>query len=135
MSAYAEARRRNLPHVFVKYERADSKIKDRYSYGIVGQMPVVDLIGYIIRVQAELAFRDPEPCDDCACVIVFDPGTHTMQWFVDKSIPVDALVGTLELIKFMLISNQMELMAKTIKEQMHTGLVNPDGKPILRKGV
>lgn len=128
MSKFRNTMAKNPPHVFVKYVRGELRSQDRYSFGVVGSIPVAQLIGYIIRVQAELAFRNPDPCDDCACVIAYNSTTGKMDWFVHSSIPVDALVGSLELIKCQLVDSQMASMAL----QQQTGLVTPEGKPIIR---
>lgn len=132
MSKFASAMAKNPPHVSVVYNRGVTRETDKYSYSVVGSIPVAQLIGFIVRVQAELAFRNPEPCDVCACVIVFNPETHKMQWFVDSSIPVDALVGTLELIKCQLVDSQVMSIAQAAAKRVQTGLVNSDGKPIVR---
>lgn len=132
MSKYKQLKAKNLPHVFVRYTRGETRAEDQYAYGVVGIMPMAQLVGYIIRVQAELAFRNPDPCDDCACVIIYNPETGKMQWFVDSSIPVDPLAGTLELIKCMLVDNQMASMFQAAQERAATGLVDPAGKPILK---
>ena len=118
MSKFQTAMSKQPPHVFVKYTRGESKDLDQYGYGVVGSIPIGQLVGFIVRVQAELAFRNPEPCDDGLCVIAFDPATFKLSWFVDSKIPVDALVGILELIKCQL--------------NAQTGLVNSAGKPIIR---
>lgn len=131
MSKYANFKRKDLPHVFVTYQAGPTREDDKFSYGVVGKIPISQLVGYIIRVQAELAFRNPEPCDDVACVITFNPQTNTMDWFVHKSIPVDALVGTLEIIKCSLLDFQIAALTGAAQ----TGLVNSSGKPITKEGL
>lgn len=132
MSKFQQVMAKNPPHVAVKYVRGETREQDQYSYGVVGSMPLSQLIGFIVRVQAELAFRNPEPCVDNLCIIAFDPATNKMQWFVDSKIPVDALVGTLEMIKCVLVDSQMSSMMEAAQKRVQTGLVSSDGKPILR---
>lgn len=121
------------PHVLIKYTKGASPDKDVYSFAVNGQIPISHLIGYLVRVQAELAFRSPEPCDDGLCVILYDPMTASMSWFVDSKIPVDPLVGYLELLKAMLVDSQMAATAQQAAQQARTGLVTHDGKPILKR--
>lgn len=128
MSKFQQVMSKNPPHVFIKYDAE----KCTFAYGVVGKLPIAELIGYIVRVQAELAFRNPDKCDDSMCVVVFDPNTRKMCWFVDSCIPVDALVGTLELIKCTLVDSQMASMVQAAQQCQQTGLVDLSGKPILR---
>lgn len=100
-------------YVFVKYVRGAKPELDSYSYGVVGNIPVMQLIGYIVRVQAELAFRSPEACDGGLCIINYDPTIGLLTWAVDSCIPVDQLVGMLELIKSTLVDSQISLMAQS----------------------
>lgn len=132
MSKFQNAMSKKPPHVFVEYKRGATREQDQYAYGIVGSMPHSQLIGFLVRVQAELAFRNPDPCDESKCVIAFDPQTHKFSWFVDSSIPVDALVGTLELIKATLVDVKMQQLFQQSAERAKTGLVTADGRPILK---
>jgi hypothetical protein len=129
MSKYAEALRKNLPRMQVTYTQGETRDKDIYAWGIHTGIPTDQLIGYIVRIQAELSFRNPDKADDCALVIFFDPATRKMSWFVDPIIPIDVLVGTLELIKTILIDTKIGQMAA----QSATGLIGIDGKPITRR--
>lgn len=134
MSKFENIMSKKPPHVFIKYNRGETPEKDGYAYGVTGSIPIAQLVGFIVRVQAELAFRNPDPCGDSLCVIAFDPQTRKMHWFVDSLIPVDALVGTLELIKCQLLDSQMAHIALAQQKQADTGLVASDGRPILKKG-
>lgn len=132
MSKFQQVMEKKPPHVIVKYIRGETREQDQYSYGVHGSIPLAQLVGYIIRVQAELVFRNPDPCDEGLCVIAFDPHTNKMQWFVDSKIPVDPLVGTLELVKCILIDSQMASIMEATQKRVQTGLVAANGTPILR---
>lgn len=132
MSKFQQLMAKNPPHVVVKYVRGATREDDTYSYAINGSMPMGQLIGFIVRVQAELAFRNPDPCDKDLCVIAFNSSTHKFEWFVDGSIPVDPLVGTLELVKALLVDSQMSHILQAAAAKQRTGLVSQDGKPLLR---
>ena len=132
MSKYSMAMESNPPALVVNYRRGETHEQDQYQWGIRGKIPIAQLVGYVTRVQAELAFRNPESCDECACVVTFDPNTHKLQWFVDSSIPVDALVGTLEMVKQMLVSSQLAQIQQAMQQAQQTGLIGPNGQPILK---
>lgn len=121
MSKYKNMLEKDLPRLFITYEAGETRDKDKYAYGILGNIPISQLVGYIIRVQAELAFRNLEVCDDKQCVIMFDPRTHIMSWYVHKSIPVDALVGTLELVKCYLLDMQIAQLTGASKSPILMG--------------
>lgn len=130
MSKYTTAMEGNPARLAITYKRGETREQDQYSWGIAGSMPIAHLIGFIVRVQAELAFRNPEPCDDMACVIVYKSGK--LQWFVNSGIPIDPLVGTLELVKATLVDNQLMAMMQHAQQASQTGLIDSTGKPILK---
>lgn len=132
MNKFQQVMAKNPPHVAIKYVRGETRDQDQYSYGVNGSMPLSQLVGFITRVQAELVFRNPEICDDDICVLAYDASTHRMQWFVDPKIPVDALVGTLEMIKCILVDSQIASMMEAAQRRVQTGLVGANGTPILR---
>lgn len=130
MSKYHNAMRENPARLVITYRKGETRDQDVYGWGIIGSMPIAQLIGFIIRVQAELAFRNPEPCEDSACVITWH--NHKMQWFVNSAIPVDSLVGTLELAKATLVDNQLMTMMQAAQQASQTGLIDSAGKPIFK---
>lgn len=130
MSKFQQVMSKKPPHVVIKYTRGETRELDTYGYGVNGQMPLNQLVGFITRVQAELAFRNPDLCDDGLCIIAWDG--NKMQWFVDSKIPVDALVGTLELVKCILVDSQMSAIMEAAQTRVQTGLVAANGSPILR---
>lgn len=121
----------DTPRIVVKFQYDGDK--ENYTYGIFGKMPVVVLVGFIIRVQAELAFRSPESCDEQELVIEWNKDTKSFSWRVHPSVHIDSMVGMLENVKVMLIGSQMEQMAMQAAESQQTGLVGVDGRPILKR--
>ena len=86
---------------------------------------MLTLVGFIVRVQAELAFRRPDACDKMALVIAWDTEEKVFDYVVDPRIPVDSLVGMLEAVKVTLVGSQLQ-------QQTHQGhnrsrLFGPDG--------
>lgn len=123
MNKFQQIMAKNPPHVFIKYTRGETREQDTYTYSLKGQMPTAQLVGMLIRVQAELAFRNPEPCEDGLWILTFNPNTGKMDWFVDTKIPVDALVGTIEIIKCTLVDAQVASMVEAAQKRAGTGLI------------
>ncbi len=134
MSKYAQVLAKNPPRLVVQYKRKETRQKDEYAWGFVGTLSTSHLIGMIVRVQAELAFRNPDKADDPVLVMCYDANKDKFEWFVDPSIPVDPLVGTLEVVKQFLLDNQIRTIMEKAEKAVQTGLVDPAGKPILKGG-
>jgi hypothetical protein len=134
MSKYTETMKSNPPALCVVYTRGETRDKDQYQWGVRGGMPSLQLVGFITRVQAELAFRNPDTCDDDKemLVIAYNPKTEKMSWFVSPKIPVDALVGNLELVKQQFVMGQLNSIMEAAKQSAQTGLLDPTGRPIVR---
>lgn len=133
MSAYEACMQKKPVCLVVKYERGETRQDDKYTWSFPQGVPHTLIVGFIVRVQAELAFRNPEKCDAGLCVLAFHPSTHKMEWFVDTSIPIGQLVGTLELVKAMLIDMQIAAIMQAQQAKMQSGIVDAAGKPLLRR--
>ena len=120
------------PRLVVKFNYEGDK--EHYTYGIFGRLPIQVLVGCIVRVQAELAFRHPEECDETQLEILWDTNTKRFSWRVHLSVHIDSMVGMLETIKVMLVGNQMAEMAQQAAVAQQTGLIGSDGRPILKRG-
>lgn len=128
MSKFSEAMATNPSRLVVLF-RHDECGQEQFTWGIVGTLPTITLIGYLTRVQAGLAHRWAEPrqdCDQSALVVAWTDGKFS--WFVHPDIPVDSLVGMLDLIKAYLVDSKLAEQASAAQ----TGLVDKNGKPILR---
>lgn len=112
------------PRVVVMFRRDGDK--ELFQWGMVGGVPILALVGQIVRVQAELAFRKPEECPESALVIAYIAESRKFDWFVHPDIPVESLVGMLETIKVMILDSHM---AKQIGAQK-VQLLGPDGQPM-----
>jgi len=80
---FAEVMTTNPPRLVVLFRRGEDG-SEEFQWGVVGTVPVLTLIGAIVRVQAELAFRSPEPCEPSALVIAWDAESRKVQWFVHQ---------------------------------------------------
>lgn len=115
----------NTPRLVVEFIRPQPN-QEQFRWGVVGSLPLLTLIGYIVRVQAELAFRKPEECDKMALVIAWDAELNLFDYVVDPRIPVDSLVGMLETIKLQLIGSQ----AAQSMQGDGVGIFGADGRPL-----
>ena len=131
--SYEEAVRQDLPRVTVGYICGDGGDKDAYSFKVGSDILAPRLIGFITRVQAELAFKAALPCEANTFAIAADPRTGEMYWFCDPCIPVDDLVGWLEILKQTFVMNEMQRVAHAQQQKQQTGLFGPDGSPIRRR--
>jgi len=116
---------RKTQRLVVKFQRTGDN--ESFEWGVTGSIPALTLVGYIIRIQAELAFRKPDECEELALMIVWDEQRRECSWSVHPSIPVDPLVGMLEVIKTMVLGAHM-----TNQVSGGVGLLGPDGRPIRR---
>lgn len=119
-----ESQQDGLSRLVVTYEIKDTG--EVFNWGMAGEIPAMSLLGYITRVQGELAFRNPKDCEHSALIITWDRDKKELDYCVHPSIPIDSLVGMLELIKAVILTAHMG---------GHTGsrgtpLLGPDGKPM-----
>jgi hypothetical protein len=125
MSKFTETVKQDTPRLVVMFRRDGDN--EMFQWGMVGEMPILTLVGYIIRVQAELFFRAAEECPEPALVIAWDVAARKFDWFVHQDIPVDSLVGMLETVKTVILSTHMARQAAN--QQM---ILGPDGLPARR---
>lgn len=132
---YAEAMKANPPRLVVHYERCPQK-GDKFSWGVVGQIPLMSLIGGVARVQGDLSYRAFEHCDELALVLAWDEKKQEFAVFYHRGVPVDPLVGMLECVKQALVMSKMDSMFKDrAAEQVQavaSPLLGPDGAPLRR---
>ncbi len=125
MSTFSETVKQDTPRVVVLFRRAPDG-GEQFQWGVIGSIPVLTLIGYITRIQAELAFRSPEPCDQSALVIAYDRDIGKMCYFVHPDIPIDSMVGMLETIKGALVDSQV--VQRQAAQQVQ--IIDPTGRPL-----
>ena len=125
MSSFIETVQADTPRLVVMFRRDGDK--EQFQWGMVGSMPILTLVGYIVRVQAELAFRSPDVCNQEALVIAWDSELRKFSWFVHPNIPIDSLVGMLDTIKSTILGSHMARQAAA--QQL---ILGPDGRPMKR---
>ena len=120
--------KQDTPRLIVEFKRsADGK--EQFGWGMVGQMPMLTLIGAVARAQADLQFRTLDNIPHTALVIALDVDTGKFHSFTNPEIPVDSLIGMLESVKMTLVQAQMTQMQR----QAELGIVGPNGRPIPQK--
>jgi hypothetical protein len=108
----------------------DAMGDEQFAWNVVGNMPISSLVGFIVRVQVELSgildsiYAVPEPCDEKALVVVWDRERRKFDYFLHPDIPVDPLVGTLEVAKAIMVDSQV---AAYMRAKM-AGVCGPDGR-------
>ncbi len=119
--------KQDTPRVVVMFKGEDDK--ELFQWGMIGKMPILTLIGCIVRVQEELSasFLQPEACPESSLVIAWDDEKREFSWFVHPSIPIDSLVGMLETIKMTILATLAAQQASN--QQM---ILGPDGRPVRR---
>lgn len=118
----------NTPRLVIEYKDNGEPGKETFGWGMIGLIPQVPLIGYLVRVQSDLSFRAPKECLQSALVVTWD-GTE-FDVFVAPSIPINPLVGMIELIKMTLA----EAITSNIKSNKGgVGLFGANGMPLHRR--
>lgn len=115
--------KQDTPRLIIEYQRSEAG-EDRFQWGIVGSIPVLAIIGYIVQVQHDIASEWAEPRNECpkqALVVALVGGEF--MWWVGKEIPRDALVGMLEVVKAAIVGGRLGQAAASQR------VLWPDGRP------
>lgn len=112
----------NPSRLVITYQR-NGVTGDQYNWGPVGTIPMMGLVGFITKVQVDLASGPLEnrECPESALVIVWDG--KAFDWWVHPDIPVDPLLGMLETIKSSLVADMLMQQA----QQRQRGIIKPPG--------
>lgn len=116
----------DTPQLVVLYKFEGGQ--DRYQWGVTKGIPVDHLIGRIVRVQTELPYIEPSDghyCPESTLVIAWDKDKKS-HWFIHDRIPIDSIIGMLEMIKTTLVGSQLAQKQVTQK----VCLVGVDGRPL-----
>lgn len=124
-SKFTSTIKEDTPRLEVRYKLIDGQ--DNYEWGIVGSIPMLSLLGGIIRTQVELHSSEGQPNSSNRCVeskftLVWSEEGKFFRWFVNPDIPTDSLIGMLETIK---LAVGMSLAARRVAAQSQ--LVVPQG--------
>jgi hypothetical protein len=133
MSLFTEVMATNPPRLVVLFQRGPDG-SEQFQWGVVGHIPVLSMIGQLIRVQADLVSGEWIPeCESeppgnhpPALVVVWDGADRTLSHYVHSDIPAVPLAGMLETVKAMLVDSRVAAQAGAQK----TLLLGPDGTPM-----
>lgn len=125
MSKFEELVKQDTPRLVVMFKLENEK--EMFQWGVVGKMPLLSLIGFMSRIQGDVAYGSGIACPQSALVITWDEKRHSFSWYLHPDIPVDSLVGMMEAIKQTLVSSQMARQAAS--QQI---ILGPVGAPIRR---
>lgn len=129
--SFADVIADNPPRLAVLFQRGQDG-SEQFQWGVAGSIPMLSLIGGIVRVQASLLGDEWIPeCDlpegqPSALVIVWEKDDRTFSHYLSPEIPREPLVGMLETIKAMLVAGRLGQHSASQKVQ----LLGPDGSPM-----
>ncbi len=126
MSKFTETVTQETPRLVVMFQRDGEN--EMFSWGIVGKIPLLSLIGAIVETQVELFVVEwAEKCPESSLVIAYDEATRKFQWFIGPDIPTHPLVGMLDTIRITLATTHVA--RQQAAQQVVLGL---DGRPFRR---
>lgn len=115
----------NAPRLVIEF-RYDANGVEQFNFGVVGQIPLLSLIGAITCVQSELFFRSGNDCPMQALVIAYDPVNHEFEWFKHPDTPLEPIAGMLEVMKNGLVTAHIARM--TAQQQTRIRPYSADGQ-------
>lgn len=135
MSKYSEVVKEDTPRLIVKF-RIHEDGKDDYEWGVIGQIPLLQLVGAVLDVQAEMCESvgwqlevKGKTCPDQQLVIVYDKSLFS--WFVHRDYPKYGMLGMLDIIRATLVDTIRATQAQ--QQQAQPRLIVPATlNPLLR---
>src|SRR3954468_11471891 len=103
---------------------------EQFKWGMVGKIPILTLLGSLVRIQSELFFKAGGECPEKAFVMVWDDETRKMEWFIHPDIPLDPLAGMVDRIRMDYHTQQAAYEAMRAGHGGQTMILGPDGRPI-----
>lgn len=130
MSLYSDALASDPPRFAVVMARnADGS--EGYQWAVRGAIPVLNLVGAIGKVQAELQAGQWMPESEFehpALVMVYNREDGDFATFLHPDIPVMSLCGMLEVIKALIVASKVAQQ----NGSQQFNLCGPDGRPMRR---
>jgi hypothetical protein len=125
--------KQDTPRLVVMYKRGEDTASENFQWGIMPGLPMPALLGFIERVQRDLVThgRHGGDCPESTFVIAWFEKlpdcnmASSFEWWVHHDVPVDSIVGMLEVVKATLISGKVGQAMASNRRQ----LLGPDGRP------
>lgn len=111
------------PRLVILFDSKDGK--DVFQWGLVGSMPIMSMLGAMVRIQHLVDFRAAKECPQKALVIVWDEANRQTDWFLHKDAPIEALIGMIEGVKLEILGAY--LSRNKVNRQ---NILGPDGNPM-----
>ena len=129
MSNFSETVKQDTPRLVVQFGYAPDG-SESFQWGIVGDIPILSLIGNINRLQMQLLATEwiPEfdlPGQPPALVMAWDAERKLMSSYLHRDIPIDPMCGMLETIKAALVMSRLGQKAVSHR----SAILGPDGRP------
>lgn len=115
----------NTPRLVITFEWVGEK--ENFQWGLGGPIPLMTLIGNLTRVQSDIYLKSIDPCPEQGFVMAWDQDSRKMSWFLHSAVPVDSLVGMIDAIKLVILSQHL---ARQMSAQQN--ILGPDGNPMRR---
>lgn len=131
MSLFTDAIASNPPRLVVMFRRDESG-QEQYQWGVVGNIPILSLIGYLGKVENDLTAGTWIPdCDNeqPALVVVWDQSDNSLSHYVHPDIPAWGLAGMVEVIRQILVGSRVAQMTGVNKVQLYDAGGHPIGGP------
>lgn len=119
---------KNLPRLVIKFRYSTSG-DEQFEWGVVGNIPILTLIGHINSVQKELIEHvHMDECEEDVFVLIWDKEDKRMWCFSNPDIPREPLIGMLEVIKSLLVGSRMAQAAGAQQQSITPRVIGPSNK-------
>ena len=128
MSRCSEIVKQDTPRLVIKYKHEAGN--EMFDWGVVGELPSLSLVGYIVQLEREIQAKlyiEEHDCPEPALVVMWNTKDREFDWFLHPDIPLDPLVGMLELVKTNVLTTYIIRQSQQVQKTAVLGL---DGRPI-----
>ncbi len=113
---------------------------NQWTWHFKGDMPIVNLIGYVVNLQGWLLYRKGTTIKEEGLALIIQWDGTEFSYKVNPGIRVDGLIGSLEIVKQQLVDSQLaamhqEQMRKMAAQQERQLIVPPPSQPELEEMV
>lgn len=129
MSKFTDEMATDPPRLVVLFRTRETDGVEEFQWGVIHQMPILAVVGYIHRVQRELL--DGSWTMDCpykAVAIIWDASAKKFRHFCHADTPRESMAGQLECIKSALVASRVGQIAAAQRVQSPK-ILGPDGNP------
>ena len=119
-----------LPHLIVKFRSVNGE--EQFEWGVTAGIPMMGLLGAVIRTQVFLNLEyqstyDNRPYIPGALILEWNDKEREFGFVCDPDIPIDPLIGMLEVIKSVILANITK--SAEANKNMQRLIIGIDGRP------